>query len=589
VDQQVSIKRKLATILAADVAEYSRLMGEDEEATADRLTLYRGVFQRLVDAHDGRIFNTAGDSIVAEFASPVEAMRCAGEIQADIGARNAELPEARRMQFRIGVHLGDVLVDGDNLLGDGVNVAARLEGLARPGGIALSAAVHEHVEGKMAGTFRFEGEKSVKNIAKPVAVYTLATDAADAPATASPTLPATVPERIAAELPSIAVLPFENMGGDPEQDYFADGLAEDLITELARFQELRVVARNSSFTYKGKATNVRVLGEELGVRYVLEGSVRKAGNRVRIIAQLIEAATDKHLWAERYDRDMDDLFAVQDEVTQRIVATIAPTVEESERRRVRHAERCGDHRAYDAVLCAREKWSKFNEADNRVARRLYLRAIELDPEYARAYSGLAWTYLIEKLENWGEAPEQALGMAFENAQQAVKVNPASHSAWLVLGNVQRERGELKQSVAAINKAIELNPNDVDSYMFLANVKLNLGEIDDSLRLIERARELSTRITNWHKAVYGSALYAGGRYAEAVDVLESVTDLPFAQRILAMTYGQTGEAEKATAVARRFLQRYPDFSIAEFMSNKRFQREEDRAHYRDGLEKAGFPA
>ena len=342
--------------------------------------------------------------------------------------------------------------------------SARLESLAEPGGVALSAAVHAHVEGKLEGTFRFEGEKTVKNIAKPVPVYTLVTDAADASDAAAP---API-ERTETELPSIAVLSFENMGGDPEQDYCADGLAEDLITELARFQELRVVARNSSFAYKGKATNVRQVGEELGVRYVLEGSVRKAGNRVRITAQLIEAASDKHLWAERYDRDMDDLFAVQDEVNQRIVATLAPTLEASERKRARILDRCENLQAYDAVLCAHEKWSKFNEADNLEARKLYQQAIDLDPDYARAYSGK-------------------------------------------------------------------------------------------------------------------------RYEEARNILETVVGLTFAQRILAMTYAQMCATQKAQSMAKRFLERYPDFSTAVHMDSMNLTREEDRVHYAEGLEKAGFPA
>jgi adenylate cyclase len=410
----------------------------------------------------------------------------------------------------------------------------------------------------------------------------------EAPDRAAAGEPAAPQVRAVTELPSIAVLPFENMGGDPEQDYFADGLAEDLITELARFQELRVVARNSSFTYKGRATNVRQVGEELGVRYVLEGSVRKAGNRVRITAQLIEAVNDNHLWAERYDRDMDDLFAVQDEVTQRIIATLAPTLEASERKRARNFDRCENLQAYDAVLCAREKWAKFNETDNLEARALYQQAIRLDPDYARAYSGLAWTYLMENYENWGDAPDKALEMAVENAAQAIKVNPASHSAWLIQGVVQRDLGDIKQSVTSMNRAISLNPNDVDSYMFLANVKLSQGEIAESLGLIERARELSTRTTNWHKAIYGGALYADKRYDEALEILETVQGLPFAQRLLAMAYAQAGEGQKAQAAAKKFLERYPDFTIAEHMGRNKLQREEDRVHYTDGLEKAGFP-
>ena len=573
-DQQIHIKRKLATILAADVAGYSRLMGEDEEATASTLGVYRGVFDRLVGAHDGRIFNTAGDSIVAEFSSPVEALRCASEIQAEVGARNGDLPAARRMEFRIGVHLGDVLVDGDNLLGDGINVAARLESLALPGGIALSAAVHQHVEGKLDGEFRFEGEKSVKNIAKPVSVYTLLTATAN---TATPSEPARQ-ARAVTELPSIAVLPFENMSGDPEQDYFADGLAEDLITELAR---------NSSFAYRGKATNIRQLGEELGVRYVLEGSVRKAGNKVRVTAQLIEAASDTHLWAERFDRDMDDLFAVQDEVTQRIVATLAPTLEASERKRARNLERCENLQAYDVVLRAREKWSQFNPEDNLAARRLYEAAIELDPDYARAYSGLAWTHLMERFEGWGAAPDEALAQAQIFAAKAVKVNPASHSSWLIHGMVQRERGDIDQSVDSMNRALALNPNDVDSYVFLGMAKISQGHVAEALRLIERALELTTRATHWHKASYGMALYADKRYEKAVEILAPLEDMPMAQRFLAMSYAQLDRGPEAEAVAKRFLERYPDFSVARHMDSHRLQCEDQRNHYIEGLKKAGF--
>ncbi len=578
-----TIKRKLATILAADVAGYSRLMSENEEDTLRALGASRAVFDRLVANHDGRIFNTAGDSIVAEFASPVEAVRCATEVQDELAVQNTDVPPARRMRFRIGVHLGDVMVDGDNLLGDGVNVAARLEALAEPGGLTISSAVHDHVDGKLSLTFAFDGEKSVKNIARPVPVYRLVTEGG-----ADESEPAAAPEATGAR-PSIAVLPFENLGGDREQDYFADGISEDLITELARFQELSVVARNTTFAYKGKATNIKDVGRELGVRYVLEGSVRRAGNRVRVTAQLIDARTGHHVWAERFDRDVEDLFAVQDEVTQRIIATIAPTLEATERKRVRGADRTDNMQAYDLALRAREFWFRFTAEDNLEARRLYERAIELDPDFARAYAGLAWTYLTERDEGWTEDPEAALAAAAESARLAAQANPASHSAWLIQGWVQRAQGELERAASSIERAIELNPNDADSYIFLANSKLNLGEPAEAIALCERAIALSPHPPVWYAASYGSALYLAHRYEDAIATLQGHERMPMAQRFLAMSHAQLGHQAQAEEAMRAFLVRYPDFSTAAFFEEHLvFRRDEDRTHYREGMQKAGFP-
>jgi adenylate cyclase len=578
-----AIKRKLATILAADVAGYSRLMSEDEEATLRTLGDCRRVIDRLVTDHDGRIFNTAGDSVVAEFASPVEAVRCGSRIQVELAAHNVDVPPARRMRFRIGVHLGDVMVDGDNLLGDGVNVAARLEALAEAGGLAISGAVHDHVDGKLDLVFDFEGEKTVKNITRPVPVYRLKTEDADEGVEKQTAAAGGTGMR-----PSIAVLPFENLGGDKEQDYFADGISEDLITELARFQELNVVARNSSFTYKGRATKVQDVGRELGVRYVLEGSVRKAGNRVRITAQLIDAPTGHHLWAERFDRDVEDLFAVQDEVTQSIVATLAPTLEDTERKRMRNVERTDNLQAYDLALRARELWFRFEQEDNREARRLYERAIELDPDFVRAHAGLAWTYLIDEQEGWSDAAGEALQRAQDAARKAVQINPASHSAWLIQGWVQRARGELARAAESIERALKLNPNDADSYVFLANVRVSLGQADDAIELCERSFAITSRSQPWHSASYGAALYAAHRYEDAIDALTSHEGLPMVQRILAMAYAQLGHEADARRAADAFLVRYPDFSIESYLAQQTFKRDEDRAHYAEGMKKAGLP-
>ena len=575
-----SIKRKLATILAADVAGYTRLMDGDEEATLRKLASYREIMDGLVAAHDGRIFNAAGDSAVAEFGSPVEAVRCGAAIQAALGVENEGLAPDRRMDFRIGLHLGDVMIDGDNLMGDGVNVAARLEALSAPGGLAISGTVHEQVDGKLDLAFVFDGEQMVKNRARPVPVYRLATGDAESTGGGAP-----VTEKSRA---SIAVLPFENLGGDREQDYFGDGISEDLITELARFQELSVVARNSSFTYKGKAAKIQDVGKDLNVRYVLEGSVRKAGNRVRVTAQLIDAATGHHLWAERFDRDVEDLFAVQDEVTQRIVATLAPTLEASERKRVRNAERTENLDAYDLALRARELWFHFTPADNLEARRLYEQAIALDPDYSRAYTGLAWTYSIMQSEDWSAKPDEDMANALKFARKALQVNPSSHSAWLVLGRILRDQGQFARADEAVAKAVALNPNDSDGYAFQAHIKIALGQAEEAVRLARHAISLTTQALAWHQMTLGAALFAARRYQDAIDVVSGVDGIGLALRLRAMAEAQLGHDEAAKQSVKSYLEKYPSFTVAKELAKTSYQNDADLAHYAEGLRKAGFP-
>ena len=418
--------------MSADVAGYSRMMGEDEKATLKTLNAYREVFGASIDQHGGRIVDTAGDSVLAVLDSVVEAVDSAIEIQMELEERNAMLLQERRMRFRIGINLGDVIEQDDGTIyGDGVNIAARLESLADPGGITLSGSAHDFVEGKVKASVAFVGEHEVKNIARPVRVYRIgppSNDKAVEPATTSPSNESSVPSR-----PSIAVLPFVNMGGDEEQAYFADGITEDIITELSRFQELVVTSRNSTYTYKGKSAKARDVGKELNVRYILEGSVRKSGDRVRVTAQLIEAATEDHIWAERFDRKLEDVFEVQDELTSKIVATLFGQLVESERRRVRTTAETEDPKAYDLVLRGREIWYRFTPEDNLEARKLYEQAIELDPDYARAYSSVAWTYMIGYNEYWAEEPQEALDMALEFGQKGIQIDPTSHTSRLALG------------------------------------------------------------------------------------------------------------------------------------------------------------
>ena len=585
--ENAGVTRKLTVILAADVAGYSRLMAADEEGTLAALNERRQVIDELIAGHHGRIFTTAGDSVMAEFASAVEAVRCAAAIQQEIERRNADLPEPRRMHFRVGVNLGDVMVGGDNLFGDGVNVAARLESVAEPGGICVSGAVYDQIRNKVDLSFDDLGERSLKNIDYPVRVFGLRRDRAAEPRPL-PERPAATAAGRPSALPSIAVLPFANLGGDPDHDYFADGLTEDLITELSRFQELRVIARNSVMTYKGKPVRVQEVGRDLGVRYVLEGSVRKAGARVRITAQLIDAATGHHIWAERFDRDLADIFEVQDEVTSRIVATLAGRLAASERRRARSGQ-TENLEAYDCVLRGREHWDRFTPEDNREARRLYEKAIELDPDYARAYASLAWTYLVEHSERWVGAEDQPLERALDLARRGVMVNPASHSNHLALGQVCLSKGLHDEALEALETAITLNPNDADGYVFLAQALNRTGRPEEAISLVEKAQRLNPAAPPWYTWNLGIAYYLARRYDDAVTALRRGRPLgAMAYRWLAASYAQLGRDLEAKAAAEEYLKRTPDFSLARHLEMLHFQQADDRDHYTEGLRKAGLP-
>ena len=401
-------------------------------------------------------------------------------------------------------------------------------------------------------------------------------------------MPARPAPRRASALPSIAVLPFTNMGGDPEQDYFADGMTEDLITELSRFQELRVIARNSVMTYKGKPVRVQEVGHDLGVRYVLEGSVRRAGARVRITAQLIDAATGHHLWAERFDRDLADIFDVQDEVTSRIVVTLAGKLEESERRRARSLQ-TDNLEAYDCVLRGRELWFRFTPEANREARRLYEKAIELDPDYARAYASLAWTYLTEHDERWGDPEDQPLERALEYARRGVMVNPASHSNHLTLGQVCLGKGLHDEALEALQTAITLNPNDADGYVFLAETLSFAGRPDEAIELIEKAQRLNPASPRWYAWLLAvrHSMSPGATRTPSPRCARAGRWSPWRYRWLAVAYGQLGREQDAKAAAEEYLRRTPDFSLATHLETMPFQHAADREHYVEGLRKAGL--
>ena len=487
------VKRRLAAIFAADMVGYSRLMESDEEGTIARQKAHR---KELIDPkiaeHDGRIVKLMGDGMLVEFASVVDAVRCAVEVQQAIAEREAGVPQDRRIRYRVGINLGDIVIEGDDILGDGVNVAARLEGLAAPGGICVSGDVFRQVEGKIDLAFEDMGEQQLKNIKKPIRIYRVATEGrlvTEGAGTIAPDLPKLeLPEK-----PSIAVLPFENMSGDPEQEYFSDGITEDIITALSKFRGLFVIARNSTFAYKGKSPDIRQIARELGVAYVLEGSVRKAGARVRISAQLIDAASGNHIWAERYDRDLVDIFDLQDEIAQTIVAALVPELESAERERAKcnPPDNLGAWEAYQRGLSHLYRYSKDELVE---AKKLLGRAVELDPAFASAYACLAMVHLWEMqwmTEDSGKSAE-SIDQGLKLAAKAVALDNNDAMGHIALGRLNVYRGDPITAIAELETAIELNPNSAAAYGALSWAESFAGDVETGMGHGRQALRLSPR-------------------------------------------------------------------------------------------------
>ena len=584
---EARVTRKLAAILAADVVGYSRLMGADEEATLRTLNAYREVIDGLVANHRGRVFGGAGDSVIAEFASPVEAVRCAFEIQRDLEKRNAELPEDRKMRFRIGVNLGDVMVDGDDLLGDGVNVAARLEALAEPGGICVSGMIQQSVEAKVDLAFDDMGSQEVKNIARPVRVYRVVM----APDPRADTAPRPQARRsLATDKPSIAVLPFVNMSADPEQEYFSDGITEDLITDLAKISGLFVVARNAVFLYKGKAVKPAEVSQELGVRYVLEGSVRKAGDRVRISAQLIDPATGYHLWAERYDPDLTDIFAVQDEITEKIVKALEVKLTEGEQEQV--ARRYTDNlEAYDYFLRGRSYQAGITKETNARARNMFERAIELDPTFAGAHAILSYSHFRDWFYQWSEAT-QPLDRALEAAQKAVALDGSLPLAHTHLAMVYVWKKQHEQAIAEGERAIALDPKFAESYSRLGQILSFAAKPEEGIDLVRKAMRLDPHYPFTYLFFLGQAYEQMGQYEDAVAALKRCItrnpDYLSPHRTLAVIFSELGREEEARAEVAEVLRISPRASLE---SQRERMPHKDRAvleRHLNALRKAGLP-
>jgi adenylate cyclase len=576
-------QRRLAAIVSADVVGYSRLMGRDESGTLAALRAHR---RELIDPkiaeYQGRIVKTTGDGLLLEFGSVVDAIRSAVDLQCGMAERNAGVPAEQQIQFRVGINVGDIIIDGDDIFGDGVNIAARIEALAEAGGIFVSSKVYEEVHSKLDLGFDDLGEMELRNIAGRVRVYRVR------PAGGAEC--SKVSEIPRAAKPSIIVLPFTNMSGDPQQEFFVDGLTEDILTDLSRFHELFVISRNTSFKYKGQAVDVRKVARELGVQYVVEGSVRKAGNRVRVTVQLIDAEADAHIWAERYDRELDDIFALQDEVTAAIVSTLPGRVAAAAHDR---AERkpTDNMAAYECALAAKVLHHRSAREDNAAAQQLIDRAIGLDPNYAHAHAwkacilGQAWTY------GWCEDRDATWKQVRSELEVALALDDDDSDVHRILAALHITQNQFEQASYHQQRALSLNPNDDLIVVQNGEIATWLGQPEDGIDCIRKAM----RLNPYHPARFwnhlGRALFVARRYAEAVEAVQRIAAPDhFHLALLAACFAQMGDAAAADAQVREIQRRKPGFNIEhDVLPTLHYKRESDLAHHRESLLKAGLPA
>ena len=588
------LNRRLAAIVAADVVGYTRLMEADEAVTLARLKeLRRDVFDPTTERFGGRIFKNTGDGALAEFPSAVDAVQCMIDIQRELGERNAELPEDQRFVLRVGISLGDVIVDGDDLYGNGVNVAARMETLAETGGICVSSTVHEHAAGAIDIAFEDLGPQQVKNIERPVQAFRLnfeagvMTTSIPTSEISEPGAPLALPEK-----PSIAVLPFQNMSGDAEQEFFADGMAEDIITTLSHYRSLFVIARNSTFAYKGQSPDLRELSRELGVRYVLEGSVRKGGNRIRVTAQLIEGATGNHIWAKHYDRELDDIFELQDEMTQAIVAAIGPEIDQAERDRAQRLppDSLDTWEAYQRGL-----WHlyRFTRDDNAEAQALFKRASAAASNFAPSRSALAHALYYAFMHGYLEDRAGALQEARAAGREAVAIDPKDADAHFGLGRILYLFRELDASIDAFEAAIALNPNFAPAYLGLGSVVMWSGEFKRGIEVVDMAIRLSPHdpLMWTFLTVKGMALFGLGRNAEAEESMRQATrqaTLPWTPYCLhAAVLGFMGKEAEARRALSAALKVKPDLSIGHMREIMPYRHPEHLEMILDGASKAGL--
>jgi adenylate cyclase len=625
-----SFKRKLTAILSADVKGYSRLMGEDEAETVKTLTAYRKIMGELIQQHRGRVIDCPGDNILAEFASVVDAVQCSVAAQNEFKTRNAELPENRRMEFRIGVNLGDVIEEENRIYGDGVNIAARLEALADPGGICISKTAFDHIESKLPLGYEYLGEQTVKNITKPVGAYKVLMEPRVVVAGAKdkkPSIPVwrrkgvlagavavliviigmavwnfyfraprfepASKEKMALPLPdkpSIAVLPFVNMSSDREQDYFSDGITEEIITALSKTPKIFVIARNSSFTYKGKPVKVQQVGRELGVKYVLEGSIQKAEEKVRITAQLVDATTGNHLWAERYDRDLKDIFALEDEITMKILTALQVKLTEGEQARA-YGKGTQNLEAYLLCLQAEKEITRMNKDGLVRARQMLQQATTLDPSYARVYHLLALSYVDEVILALTTEPKQSLARGVELEHKALALDDSLSWGHALLGWLYTLQGQHDKGIAECEEAVRLEPNSAAAYFYLSLALKYAGRAKESIAMSNEAIRLDPIPISIYYQSVTTTYCLTGQYKEAITAGEKAVELGpnnmVAHAFLAVAYSLNGNEEEAGNEAKEVMRINPKFSVDEWAKTMPFKNKADKDLIIAALRKAGL--
>ena len=577
-------ERRLAAILAADMVGYSRLMEADETGTLARLKTYRlEVVDPTILANRGRIIKSTGDGLLVEFQSVADAVQCAAEIQRRMARRNADVPPAQRIQFRIGINLGDVIAEDGDIFGDGVNVAARLQALADPGGICVSAAVRDQVGDRLDVAFDDLGEQIVKNIARSIRVFQVVLESVpDARRSAG------APGIGQATKPSLVVLPFVNMSGDPAQEFFADGLTEDILTELSRFHELLVISRNSAFVYKGKSAKVRDIAREFGVHYVVEGSVRKAGDQVRVTAQLIDAETDRHLWAERYDRRLEDIFALQDEITCAIVATLPGRIEAAGHERAKQKP-TDNMAAYEYVLTGKVLHHRSTREDNTEAQRMLTRAIALDPKYAHAHAWKACVLGQCWVNNWCDDRAGTLQAVLDELEIALRLDDNDSDVHRILAAVNLIRGDYPKAQQHQERALRLNPNNDLIVVQNGELLTWFGQPLEGIEWIRKAMRLNPYHPERFWSHLGRAHYTARQYPEAVAAFSRLSRPDHTHHaFLAAARAQMGDGMAAATHVRDVLLAAPSFSIARHLATLYYRQDSDRVHFREGLVLAGLP-
>jgi adenylate cyclase len=583
-------KRKLSAILSADVKGYSRLMGEDELATVRTLETYRAAIASLIGKFRGRVVDSPGDNILAEFVSVVDALDAAVEIQKELKEKNADLPENRRMEFRIGINLGDVIEEGERIYGDGVNVAARIEALSEGGGICISKNVYDQVKNKLSLEYEHLGEHTVKNIAERISVYKILTEpAAGSKISEGFELP---------DKPSIAVLPFTNMSGDPEQEYFSDGISEEIITGLSKIPQMFVIARNSAFTYKGKPVKAQVVSEELGVRYILEGSVRKAGNRVRITAQLVDAVTGHHLWAERYDRDLDDIFALQDEITMKILTALQVELTEGQQARV-YGTGTNSFEAYMKFLQARKFFTLSGISKEAVAlsRQIAEEAIQLDKDYPAPYVQLAWTHWFDARFGLTDSPTESFKQAHAIAQKAEALDDALPDVHALLAGIHLYQRRHDLAIAKGERAIALGPNNAEVHALMGHISRFAGRFEQAIAHTRKAMRLQPHYPPWYLTELVMCYYYVGRHEEAVALAQKYRNLTQSRGeddflwpyhlMMAINYIRLGREREAREAAAGLLRLFPAFSLEWDRHYSHYKNPSHLERQHEDLRKAGL--